>query len=236
MATEIIKKHPRKRGRKQGLARRIFKRVTPVLNTQEALRSPLKDVMRERFCQALLTASSATDAAMRAGYAPHTARTQGSRLLTFVDIQQRLAGLLEETVHRGILRRRDVLKNASARANAALTDITDLIGLPCDEFSERIQHHPAGRAIKRIRMGMEYDKERKCWRPPYVKDLELFDPRGAERLLADFLGWDAPKRVQVTPGTPGIVIMPAEEKPPVEALPEDFGASQVLGAGSSATT
>lgn len=221
----ILRKQAKKRPPKRG----ICQLVKPVLDTREALHSPLRDVMRERFCQALLTSSSATEAAIRAGYSVTSARNQASRLCTFVDIQRRLAGLLEKTVNRSILRRRDVLRNASARANAALTDITKMVGLPWDEFAEKIQDHPAGRAIKRVRLGMEYDKESKSWGPPYVKDLELFDPRGSERLLADLLGWDAPKRLEVTPGTAGIIMLPAQEKPPVGVLPDGFWASQSLG-------
>ena len=45
---------------------------------------------RERFCRYYLTEPSATRAAVKAGYSEHTARQQGSRLLTSVDILQRI--------------------------------------------------------------------------------------------------------------------------------------------------
>jgi len=229
MPPKSIKNHPPKRNLKRRTAKRIVEHVTPMFDTQESLRSPLRDALRERFCQALLTASSATDAAIRAGYSPASARFQACRLLTNANIQRRLAGLFESTAHRSILRKRDVLKNASQRANAALVDIADLIGLPCSEFAARIQKHPAGRAIKRVRMDVKYNEKDKVWSPPFVKDIELFDPRGSERLLADLLGWEAPKRMEVTPGTTGrIIMLPAPEKPPVGVLPEGFWESQSL--------
>ncbi len=193
-----------------------------VLDTHDALRSPLRDAMRERFCQALLTANTATAAALAAGYSPATARTQASRLLTLVDIQRRMAGLFENSNHRCILRRRDVLKNASARAAAAITDIADLLGLPCTEFAERVRHHPAARAIKTVEQGVKYDAVSGTWSPPYIKRLELFDPRGSERLLADMLGWEAPKRLEVVEGYKGRIILPAQVPAPVGVLPEGF--------------
>lgn len=55
-------------------------------NTADPALSP----MRERFCRYYLTEPSATRAAVKAGYSEHTARNQASRLLTSVDILQRI--------------------------------------------------------------------------------------------------------------------------------------------------
>lgn len=45
---------------------------------------------QERFCEEYLRDSNATQAAVRAGYSPSTARQQGHRLLTHVDIAARI--------------------------------------------------------------------------------------------------------------------------------------------------
>jgi hypothetical protein len=52
--------------------------------------APALSPLRERFCRYYLTEPSATRAAVRAGYSEHTARKQASRLLTSVDILQRI--------------------------------------------------------------------------------------------------------------------------------------------------
>ena len=45
---------------------------------------------KRAFCEAYLTSGNATQAAIAAGYSPKTARSQGQRLLTFVDVQEYL--------------------------------------------------------------------------------------------------------------------------------------------------
>ena len=52
--------------------------------------APAPPPLRERFCRYYLTEPSATRAAVKAGYSEHTARHQASRLLTSVDILQRI--------------------------------------------------------------------------------------------------------------------------------------------------
>ena len=46
---------------------------------------------RQRFVEEYAIDLNATQAAIRAGYSEHTAKSQGQRLLTFVDVQQALA-------------------------------------------------------------------------------------------------------------------------------------------------
>ena len=55
---------------------------------------------QERFCLAYAECGSATQAAIESGYSPRTARKQGSRLLTNVDIMQRIRELSRE-LHSG---------------------------------------------------------------------------------------------------------------------------------------
>ena len=53
--------------------------------------SPALSTRRARFVAEYLVDLNATQAAIRAGYSPHTARQQGSRLLTDVDISRAIA-------------------------------------------------------------------------------------------------------------------------------------------------
>ena len=51
---------------------------------------------RERFCLLYAESGNATKAALGAGFSPRTAKSQGARLLTFVDVQKRLRELERE--------------------------------------------------------------------------------------------------------------------------------------------
>lgn len=61
------------------MAKKVQKRPVP------------KDDRRARFAAEYLIDANATQAAIRAGYSPHTAKMQGSRLLTYDDVQKMIA-------------------------------------------------------------------------------------------------------------------------------------------------
>ncbi len=52
---------------------------------------------KERFCLEYAASGNATQAAIAAGYSPKTARSQGQRLLTNVDVKARLEEIQLET-------------------------------------------------------------------------------------------------------------------------------------------
>lgn len=52
---------------------------------------------KERFCLEYAASGNATQAAVAAGYSPKTARSQGQRLLTNVDIKTRIEEIQQET-------------------------------------------------------------------------------------------------------------------------------------------
>lgn len=227
MAKKTIGKPARKAARRGGSRkasgsmrkrsrRAVAEHVEAVVDSSEMLATPLENVQREKFCLGVLTEPSVTAAAIKAGYSPESARQQGSRLLTNADIQRRLAYLLSEASSTGVLNRQAVLRNASSRAAAAITDFADLMRLPWSKFCEAIKHHPAARAIKRVKRKVEWDATTHKWSEPYVEEIELYDPRSSERLLADILGWDAPKQLAAVSvpgdgnGSPrGVIYLPA---------------------------
>ena len=53
-------------------------------------------VRQKKFCDEYLISGNATDAAIKAGYSPKTAKSIGQRLLTFVDLKQYIDTELEK--------------------------------------------------------------------------------------------------------------------------------------------
>ena len=63
---------------------------------------------REKFCFEYAATGNATKAAEAAGYSSRTARSQGQRLLTFVDVQARIAEIAEQVESEKIASIKDV--------------------------------------------------------------------------------------------------------------------------------
>lgn len=81
-------------------------------------------VKHKRFCEEYLVDLNATQAAIRAGYKEKTARSQGQRLLTNVDIQKYIAELQKKQSERTGITADTVLKELE---KIALTD-TEISG------------------------------------------------------------------------------------------------------------
>jgi phage terminase small subunit len=79
---------------------------------------------QKRFCEEYLIDLNATQAAIRAGYKAKTARSQGQRMLTKVDIQRRIADLMKERSDRTALTSDSVLQELSRIAMAEDVEIT----------------------------------------------------------------------------------------------------------------
>lgn len=63
---------------------------------------------QERFCQEFAKTGNATLSAMNAGYSEDTARSQGQRLLTNVDIKERIKELTGEIKNKNIMDAREM--------------------------------------------------------------------------------------------------------------------------------
>jgi phage terminase small subunit len=118
--------------------------------------------MQKRFCQEYLISLNATQAAKKAGYSEKTARSQGNRLLTNVDIQEYIQKLQE-----GVAKRNQIAQDEIIR---------DLI-----EIKNRcMQNVPV----------MYFDRVAKEWKhegAEYGEPLYKFDSQGATKAL-DLLG------------------------------------------------
>ena len=84
--------------------------------------SPILSPRRARFVVEYLVDLNATQAAIRAGYSPHTAKQQGSRLLTDVDVSRAIAGGQRELAERHNV---DADRVLTEYARIAFSDITD---------------------------------------------------------------------------------------------------------------
>lgn len=78
---------------------------------------------QEKFLKEYLIDGNATQAAIRAGYSPKTAKEQGSRLLTNVDIKKRLRELRATTSQRLQLSADVVVEKYQAVMNFSIADL-----------------------------------------------------------------------------------------------------------------
>jgi phage terminase small subunit len=87
---------------------------------------------RERFCQEYVKDHNAARAARAAGYSEETAKSQGSRLLTFVDVEIRVIEL-EADITAALKITQERVVNELAKL--AFVNILDVIALPGGYFS-----------------------------------------------------------------------------------------------------
>lgn len=80
----------------------------------------------KRFCEEYLVDLNATQAAIRAGYKPKTARSQGQRLLTNADIQQYLQQLMDKRSERTEITADRVLEELAAIAFSDRTELAQV--------------------------------------------------------------------------------------------------------------
>lgn len=77
---------------------------------------------QRRFADEYIIDMNATQAAIRAGYSERTARSQGQRLLTKVDIQEAIQKRLDEKTEKLIMKQDEILVRLSEQARREATD------------------------------------------------------------------------------------------------------------------
>lgn len=114
---------------------------------------------------------NATQAAIEAGYSPDTARQQGSRLLTNVDIK----AAIDEALTAFAMPKNEVLARLADHARGDMRDFADL-------SIDTLATHPRGNLIKKLKLETTLDKDNK---PKYViESFELYDAQAALVQLA----------------------------------------------------
>ena len=94
------------------------------MEKQERITTVLTD-KQQRFCEEYLVDLNATQAAIRAGYSKKTARSQGQRLLTNVDIQREIQRRMDERSQRTGIDGDRVVQELERIAFAKITDVLD---------------------------------------------------------------------------------------------------------------
>ena len=84
---------------------------------------------QKKFCDEYLISGNATDAAIKAGYSPKTAKSIGQRLLTFVDLKQYIETELEKLHSAKIADAQEVLEYLTAVMRGQHTEqVLKLVG------------------------------------------------------------------------------------------------------------
>lgn len=93
---------------------------------------------QQKFCDEYLISGNATDAAIKAGYSPKTAKSIGQRLLTFVDLKQYIDAELEKLHSAKIADAEEVMKYLTAVMRGEHTEeIPLLCGDGCQELTQK---------------------------------------------------------------------------------------------------
>ena len=108
----------------------------------------LLSLRRQRFVAEYLHDLNATQAAIRAGYSPATAKSQGSRLLTFVDVSSAIAEAQQEYAERTAVNAEWIVQQlvheveTAPRASDRIRSL-ELLGRRLGMFKDRVLHEPA---------------------------------------------------------------------------------------------
>ena len=89
-------------------------------------RRPLENKKREHFCQEYIKDWNAKQAAIRSGYSAKTANKQGSRLLTYVDVSQRVEYLAAQVMKRHEIEQDDIIQELGAISFSNILDYIDI--------------------------------------------------------------------------------------------------------------
>lgn len=106
----------------------------------------LKDPKHEKFAQEYCVDFNATQAARRAGYSKKTAKQQGSRLLTNVDISQRVHELATKDITKVEMNPERIIRELSFLGTADVSKAFDDDGnlLPIQDIPEEVRRSIAG--------------------------------------------------------------------------------------------
>ena len=142
---------------------------------------------QEKFCQEYLVDLNATQAAIRAGYSEATARSQGQRLLTNVDIQARISELNKSRLEATGISQKRVLEEYAKIAFFDIREIFDVDGGLINV--KQLDANNAG-AIASIKSSEEWGEDEDGNRvvTGTLKEVKVFDKIRALQDLGKHLG------------------------------------------------
>jgi phage terminase small subunit len=141
---------------------------------------------QRKFIREYLRNPNASEAARKAGYADHSARQTGYRLLTKADIQQRLRKAQRQQAARLEVTTTRVLAELARIAFADRRDLfnDDFTLKKPSELSDEVSAALAGIEVEELWQGRGEDREQ----IGYLKKVKLCDKVKALELLAKYLG------------------------------------------------
>lgn len=149
---------------------------------------------QKRFCEEYVIDLNATQAAIRSGYSEKTARSQGQRLLTNVDIQKFISELRKDIQERNKI---TVDECISILASIARLDVADIYAedgtiKPLSEIPKEARIAIAGIESTEL-FDFDYDKKEKIF-IGHSKKLRTVSKEGAiDKLLKHFGGYEKDK-------------------------------------------
>lgn len=165
---------------------------------------------QERFCQEYLKDLNAKRAAARAGYSEKTAQEQGSRLLSKVNVQQRVQELMEKRAKRVEISSDKILAEL---ARIAMTDISVAFNergelKPLKDIPKSVRRAIASVEIEQLFEGFGRDRTQ----IGYTKKVKLWDKLKALELLGKHLKLFTEKHEHELTGTLADLIAGSYEK------------------------
>ncbi|MDE9538120.1 terminase small subunit [Xenorhabdus bovienii] len=158
--------------------------------------------LQQKFALGILKGLNQVDAYRKAGGKAEgdSAHVQASRMISFDKVKTFLAVMNQEAVSDAVMSRQEALERLSTMGRVSLHDIAEFRNSQIGEDDEgqpvfqatwqfkdsALQNPAALSAISELTTGKDGIK------------LKLHDPKAAIRQLADLMGWDAPKKTELT--------------------------------------
>ena len=157
---------------------------------------PLKNVRQEKFCQSIVKGSIPSDAYAQAGFkcrTPDIAKSAGNRMLTNVDVSDRII-YLEKKIAAGICTDKIATKQELAEVLSRIirTTMSDFLEYDKDgEAYYTLNDKTIGKdAIKKMKCRTTRDEHGQVVFEKQIEDIELVDKLAAVRELAKLMGYD----------------------------------------------
>ncbi|MCC8381079.1 terminase small subunit [Xenorhabdus sp. PB30.3] len=156
----------------------------------------------QKFALGILKGLNQVDAYRKAGGKAkgESARTQASRMITFDNVKTFLDAMNQEAVSDAVMSRQEALERLSAMGRVSIHDIADFRNSQIGEDDEgkpvfqatwqfkdsALQNPVALSAVSELTTGKDGIK------------LKLHDPKSAIKQLAELLGWESAKKVDLS--------------------------------------
>ena len=151
----------------------------------------LKDKQR-KFCEEYIIDFNGTQAAIRAGYSKKTAKEQGARLLTNVNLQHYLTELKQKTAEDSGITKKQLIDEL---AKIAFFDIRKIYNEDNSLLDIKSFDDDSASAVAGIEVDEIFEQRQLSG---YTKKVKLHNKIAAIERVSKMLGYDAPARQEIT--------------------------------------